>query len=72
MEVINSRFATKGRLLAIAALMGVSTWALAAQERPQDIKPGDGLKHARGELVSPVFEGWFRDESGTLILSFGY
>jgi hypothetical protein len=72
MEVIKSRFARKGRLLAIAALMAASTWALAAQERPQDIKPGDGLKHARGELVAPVFEGWFRDTSGTLMLSFGY
>jgi hypothetical protein len=73
MDATHSRFgARNARLLAIAAAMAASTWALAAQERPQDIKPGDGLKHARGELVSPVFEGWFRDESGTLMLSFGY
>ena len=39
---------------------------------PSDIKPSDGLRHARGELVAPVFEGWFRDETGTLMLSFGY
>jgi hypothetical protein len=49
-----------------------STWTLAGQDRPQDIKPSDGLRHARGELVAPVFEGWFRDQAGTLMLSFGY
>ena len=73
MEVTKSRYgAPKARLLATAACIAASTWALAGQERPQDIKPGDGLKHARGELVAPVFEGWFRDASGTLMLSFGY
>ena len=73
MEVTKSRFgARKARLLATAACIAASTWALAGQERPQDIKPGDGLQHARGELVAPVFEGWFRDDAGTLMLSFGY
>jgi hypothetical protein len=43
-----------------------------AQERPPDIKPPDGLRHERGELVSPVFEGWFRDAAGVTHLSFGY
>ena len=52
--------------------MVASTWALAGQDRTIDIKPSDGLRHARGELVAPVFEGWFRDETGTLMLSFGY
>jgi hypothetical protein len=46
------------------------SWA-AGQERA-DIKPSDGLRHARGELVAPVYEGWFRDQAGTLHLSFGY
>ena len=43
-----------------------------AQERPREIKPNDGLRHAAGELVAPVFEGWYRDQAGTLLLSFGY
>jgi hypothetical protein len=43
-----------------------------AQERGGDIRPNDGLKHTRGELVAPVYEGWFRDSAGTLMLSFGY
>jgi len=53
--------------------IAAATLALAGQEqKPSDIKPGDGLRHAKGELVAPVFEGWFRDEAGTLMLSFGY
>ena len=60
------------RLWATATCIVTATWTLAGQERPGDIKPSDGLRHARGELVSPVFEGWFRDASGTLMLSFGY
>ena len=60
------------RWWATAACIVTATWTLAGQERPGDIKPSDGLRHARGELVSPVFEGWFRDASGTLMLSFGY
>ena len=55
--------------------------ALLAQERagdvkpdskPRAIKPSDGLRHASGELVAPVYEGWYRDEVGTMMLSFGY
>src|SRR5215831_9459284 len=56
----------------LAVCLASSTWALAGQERATDIRPSDGLHHARGELVAPVFEGWFRDETGTLMLSFGY
>ena len=73
MEATKSRFgARSGRLWATAACIAASTWVLAGQERPQDIKPSDGLRHARGEAVAPVFEGWFRDASGNLMLSFGY
>jgi hypothetical protein len=64
--------ATKALAWAIGACTALSTGALAGQERPTDIKPNDGLRHARGELVAPVFEGWFRDQAGTLMLSFGY
>jgi hypothetical protein len=60
------------RACATAACIAASTWALAGQERSAEIKPSDQLRHARGELVAPVFEGWFRDDSGTLMLSFGY
>jgi hypothetical protein len=60
------------RAAVLIACVAVSTLVLIAQERPSDIRPDDGLRHARGELVSPVFEGWFRDESGTLHVSFGY
>jgi hypothetical protein len=59
--------------LATALCIAVASLALSGQEpRSTDIKPGDGLRHAKGELVAPVFEGWFRDEAGTLMLSFGY
>ena len=57
---------------ATAVCLAVSAWALAGQERSSDIRPNDGLRHARGELVAPVFEGWFRDQTGILMLSFGY
>jgi hypothetical protein len=60
------------RVWTIAACVVAMSWELAGQERAPDIKPFDGLRHARGELVAPVFEGWFRDEAGTLMLSFGY
>ena len=73
MDGTKSRFgAGKARAWAAAACIAASTWGLAGQERSADIKPSDGLRHARGELVAPVFEGWFRDETGTLMLSFGY
>jgi len=65
--VVNS-----ARVWATVACLVVST-SLAGQERSAaDIKSSDGLHHARGELVAPVFEGWFRDETGSLMLSFGY
>jgi len=54
------------------ACIVLSASALAGQDRSGDIRANDGLRHARGELVAPVFEGWFRDETGTLMLSFGY
>src|SRR4051812_16169323 len=57
---------------ALIACVAASSLMVGAQERPGEIKSDDGLRHARGELVSPVFEGWFRDESGTLHVSFGY
>jgi len=57
---------------ATVVCLAASTWALAGQDRSTEIKPNDGLHHARGEQVAPVFEGWFRDETGTLMLSFGY
>jgi hypothetical protein len=68
-----SHFGARRRFAwATAACLAVSTWTLAGQDRASDIKPSDGLRHARGELVAPVFEGWFRDDAGTLMLSFGY
>jgi hypothetical protein len=60
------------RAWATAACIAASTWVLAGQDRVADIRPSDGLSHARGELVAPVYEGWFRDETGALMLSFGY
>jgi hypothetical protein len=60
------------RASASVACLAVATWAFAGQDRSGEIKANDGLHHARGELVAPVFEGWFRDETGTLMLSFGY
>lgn len=59
----------------------LSAFALAAtgarlaaqiQEPAHGIKPSDGMRHASGELVAPVYEGWYRDHAGTLMLSFGY
>lgn len=35
---------------------------------PQDV----ALQHARGQSVTPVFEGWYRNGDGTYTLSFGY
>jgi len=73
MDCANSRSGVrKAWAWATAVCIAASTWGLAGQERSTDIRPSDGLRHARGELVAPVFEGWFRDEAGTLMLSFGY
>jgi len=73
MERTESPFGvSKARVCAAAVLVAASTWVLVAQDRSAEIRPSDGLHHARGELVAPVFEGWFRDETGTLMLSFGY
>ena len=33
--------------------MAASTWVLAGEDRATEIKPNDGLRHARGELVAP-------------------
>src|SRR5262245_22368413 len=62
----------RARVWTFSVCLVFSPWALAGQERAADIRPSDGLHHARGELVAPVFEGWFRDDTGTLMLSFGY
>jgi hypothetical protein len=68
-----SRFGgSTARAWTTALCITASAWGLSGQDRPPDIKPSDGLRHARGELVAPVFEGWFRDGSGTMMLSFGY
>ena len=74
MESARSRFIDETmRGWMSAACVALSTLALSGQElRPTDIKPSDGMRHARGELVAPVFEGWFRDDAGRLMLSFGY
>jgi hypothetical protein len=73
MDGTTTRFAgRKARAWATAACVAASAWTLAGQDRSSEIKPTDGLHHARGQLVAPVFEGWFRDETGTLMLSFGY
>jgi hypothetical protein len=73
MEPGTSRFgAVSACVWTTVACLAASTWALAGQDRSTEIRPSDGLHHARGELVAPVFEGWFRDETGTLMLSFGY
>lgn len=57
---------------ALVAFVCTAAVPALAQERPSDIRPPDGLRHDRGELVSPVFEGWYRDAAGVLHLSFGY
>jgi hypothetical protein len=72
MKALRSRFGGRTRAWAIATCIVAATWMLGAQERSSEIRPNDGLHHASGELVAPVFEGSFRDETGTLMLSFGY
>jgi hypothetical protein len=72
MEAVTSRFGRWARAGATAACIAASGWALAGQERSGEVRPNDGLHHASGELVAPVFEGTFRDATGTLMLSFGY
>src|SRR6476619_963609 len=60
------------RVWVTAVCLIASTWMLAGQDRSGDVRRNDGLHHASGELVAPVFEGTFRDETSTLMLSFGY
>jgi len=67
-----SWFGGNARVWATAVCLLASTWVTAGQDRSGEVRPNDGLHHASGELVAPVFEGTFRDETGTLMLSFGY
>ena len=69
------RWAGAGIGLYLSAFAWAATGARSAAQIPESahaIKPSDGLRHASGELVAPVYEGWYRDNAGTLMLSFGY
>lgn len=70
------RLQARGRIgLSLSTLaLAAAVTRLAAQipEPAHAIKPSDGMRHASGELVAPVYEGWYRDDAGTLMLSFGY
>jgi len=62
-----------GLRLSAFALVAAGTRVAAQIGDPgHGIKPSDGLRHASGELVAPIYEGWYRDEAGTLMLTFGY
>jgi hypothetical protein len=63
-----SGVAVRGAL--IASLLAVSVWSLSSQT--QDSVSASVVRHERGQLVAPVYEGWFRDAKGDLNLSFGY
>jgi hypothetical protein len=48
---------------------------IAAAAAPQSQQPAVDaapIPHARGQGVTPSFEGWFRNPDGTISLSFGY
>jgi hypothetical protein len=44
--------------------------ALRAQQQRPDVNAP--IPFSRGQVVAPLYEGWYRDGSGTLLLSFGY
>jgi len=50
----------------VALLLGAGLWALRAQI------PYPGVKYARGQDVSPTFDGWEANADGSFSLYFGY
>src|SRR6185312_13774270 len=53
----------------IASFLALSVWSLSGQTPDT---AASVVRHERGQLVAPVYEGWFRDAKGDLNLSFGY
>ena len=60
------------RGLMLAGMLGVSAVAAWAAQSADDAEARAGVRHERGQLVAPVYEGWYRDANGDLNLSFGY
>jgi hypothetical protein len=63
------RLALGGVLLALSALVAVP---LAAQQMPRGPEQLMRPQYDRGQPVSPIFEGWYRNPDGTYSLSFGF
>lgn len=58
----------RGSTAALAALALLA----AADGAAQDVRVDAPIPHARGQSVSPSFEGWYRNPDGTRSLVFGY
>ena len=61
----------RGRL-ALATCLLVVPAARTLGGQAGDDTARNGVRHDRGQLVAPVYEGWYRDGNGDLNLSFGY
>lgn len=53
----------------VCLLVGCATLLQAAAQQPAI---NSQLRHARGQGVVPVYEGWFEDAAGTVHVSYGY
>lgn len=59
----------KGRAAGIIVSLLLAGAAASGQAPVVD---GGQIRHSRGQIVVPVYEGWFEDPSGDIQLAFGY
>jgi len=80
MTELNGCGAVRASWLLAVTLVGLSAPAFAQRSIAGAVVPlsaqtdqsAAAVRHERGQLVAPVYEGWYRDGKGELNLSFGY
>jgi hypothetical protein len=71
MPMSPSTFGIVSAVAAAAVLQG-SSHPLVAQHPIEGMEWSVSVLRPSGQLVTPIFEGWYRNEDGTYTLSFGY
>jgi hypothetical protein len=58
--------------IGVAAALAAGLLGVGAAAPAQVTRAGGLIRHDRGQSVSPVYEGWYRQPDGTIAASFGY
>ena len=58
--------------IAVVAVVTAGLLGFGAAADAQVTRAGGLIRHDRGQSVSPVYEGWYRQPDGTVVASFGY